>query len=298
MNIKIASALGLLAASSVSTTNAINVRGRNLYEVGEGAPGTPGAGGGDTEIREGGETILLIGDSWADYADESMEDIAFCDTVNVYDAGFGGTTAAEWATGGVLATKSFGSISLVDVPVDYKLAYDAAKEATGTAPTKVWVSLGGNDFLGHPTCSPEIAIVKENIVKVLDQIKDVDDSVKVLLTGYGAMSSLPVGACTDITVVQQYNDDVLKVAEEYDDLDITYVNVWDSFKTKESGDYSDSKFYQDSIHLDAGGYSRFWSISEVNEFMCEPPTDTGLVVGLVAGVGITFAGLGVAAWKM
>merc|ERR1712194_839498 len=128
----------------------------------------------------------------------------------------------------------------------------------------------------------DINQVKEDIKKILDKLPE---DVEVLLTGYAAVSK-ELTTCTSMVEARKNNDQLLKIGDEYDRLDITTVDVWDYFKTKPSDELSDAQWYDDSIHLNRAGYRRFFTESTVNEFLCgSGKSDTTTIAALV-GVSV------------
>ncbi len=162
------------------------------------------------------DTLLIFGDSWAQYAAQANQpkDDLCAGNLTVVNYGIGGTTAAQWASGGDIALSPL-LAALFNVPqgtilsADIAKSFERAKNQTGTTPTKVWMTIGGNDILGADQCEPDTTELHNNIASALDQVLSADPNVQVLVTGYGSFSrtnDLFLTYCNNITKMESLNN--------------------------------------------------------------------------------------------
>lgn len=175
-----------------------------------------------------------------EFSGSSLE--TFCGGATVYNAAIGGTTAAQWAT------------------------YDVTKIGScGTTFDKVWISIGGNDFL-TPACgsnmTPDVATLKATIVGGINNIKGfVPGSPDYLVTGY-CVASASYDYCTTAESYVNLRDALKEAAEE---TNVTYI---DSVSACDGSNatFSDANWFEDTVHLNNQGFCNFFTRSEVQTF--------------------------------
>jgi lysophospholipase L1-like esterase len=213
--------------------------------------------------------ILVLGDSWASGSQDFLETV--CNLVGeesnasrqMTNNGASGSTAQQWASSNK-ANDSF------DTPKhDYE---------------HVWLSIGGNDFLGgNNKCDDsEYSQISNNIVSVISDIIDhpnTNPNLKILYTGYGAPTN--GGTCSNgNTEVQMSNSLRLRIQEAIADSAysnrMVIVDIESLYVTENSSPFSDMQWYGDSIHINLDGYRKLFSLKESQEFFgCTTnPTDT------------------------
>lgn len=245
-------------------------------------------------IAAGKEHFLIVGDSWGSFAETyEMPSTDICEDLDITYKAIGGTTAEAWEAGGRTGEQQGlperyvqlgGGDPNARFDMDVKASMEAAKAEVGRYPTKVWVSVGGNDILLAPGCQANATEIYKNIFGVVNQALEVDDDVEVLITGYSAMSQRPLALCDDIVQVKEFNNNALKAAVEaftpegqeiveydVDTLNVklgrvTVVGVWGlQLKTQY---YSDPNNWFDSIHMNEKGYQKFFEYEPIKNFVC------------------------------
>lgn len=207
-----------------------------------------------SSVKSSADKALVLGDSWAEYSLETLQEK--CDTItSMVNRGIAGTTAAEWAAKDNCATKppdslccrSTGSCSLDDVSFN-----DTFRTA--------WVSIGGNDFFltGCSAAPATLSAIQANIQKVVADLQALSPQTTIVLTGYSVPSSPltwhPSPSCSEFSALLPLNAAV-KAAAEAQSVD--YVDV-SQVMGGNATQYSDAQFYADSIHLNEAGYRLLW----------------------------------------
>mmetsp|Transcript_867 Transcript_867/g.1294 ORF Transcript_867/g.1294 Transcript_867/m.1294 type:complete len:298 (-) Transcript_867:111-1004(-) len=198
-------------------------------------------------------SILVLGDSWASLSGDFLagvcglgaepgEDVEIRALTNKGDSG---STAAEWASSGN-AGKAF---------ENPKYEYD-----------HVWLSIGGNDFIGK-ACDDSEKLISENIVTVISQIVEAtsNDDLNILFCGYGYPSADPCGK--GMGVFDDLNNEIRKAIEDSPYAEkVQYVDISSEFVTAESNPVSDKQWYADTIHINEAGYVKLFSMEVMQEF--------------------------------
>lgn len=207
--------------------------------------------------------ILVLGDSWASLSGDFLagvcglgaepgEDVEIRALTNNGDSG---STAAGWASSGN-AGKAF------DNP---KYEYD-----------HVWLSIGGNDFIGK-ACDDSEKLISQNIITVISQIVEAtsNDDLKILYCGYGYPSMDPCGK--GMGVFDDLNNEIREAIEDSPYAEkVQYVDISSEFVTAESSPVSDMQWYADAIHVNEAGYVKLFSMQVMQEFFgCTRSTATG-----------------------
>lgn len=208
-----------------------------------------------TLVKSSADKALVLGDSWAEYSLETLQEK--CDTItSMVNRGIAGTTAAEWAAKDNCATKPVDSLccqssrscSLDDVSFD--------NNSFRTA----WVSIGGNDFFlaGCSATPATLSAIQANIQKVVADLQALSPQTTIVLTGYAVPSSPltwhPSPSCSEFSALLPLNAAV-KAAAEAQHVD--YVDVSEVLGGNATR-WSDADFYTDSIHLNEAGYRVLW----------------------------------------
>jgi len=224
--------------------------------------------------------IILLGDSWAEFAGDSLE--AWCARAGVVaNKGVGGSTAAEWAGAGcewawagsdsdrrrLDARRGPGAPRRLDACS----AEDAF--ADGVAYSRAWVSLGGNDALQN-NCEPAAADV---LAKALTEIATAAPAgLRVLVTGYGSVAERTEEEGCEPPDIERTNAAIRDAVRDLDFVD--YVDVLDAFGGSAAA-YSSWAFYEDAIHLNERGYERLFTLPAVQEFFeCDTAAPTPMPV--------------------
>eukprot|EP00435_Cladocopium_sp_Y103_P069110 s737_g32.t1 len=207
-----------------------------------------------TLVKSSADKALVLGDSWAEYSLETLQEK--CDTItSMVNRGIAGTTAAEWAANDNCATKptdslccrSTGSCSLYDVSFN-----DTFRTA--------WVSIGGNDFFltGCSSDPAMLSTIQANIQKVVADLQNLSPQTTIVLTGYSVPSRPltwhPSPSCSEFSALLPLNSAVKAAAEAQN---VEYVDV-SQVMGGNATQWSDVQFYADSIHLNAAGYRLLW----------------------------------------
>eukprot|EP00435_Cladocopium_sp_Y103_P069171 s737_g32.t2 len=161
-----------------------------------------------TLVKSSADKALVLGDSWAEYSLETLQEK--CDTItSMVNRGIAGTTAAEWAANDNCATKptdslccrSTGSCSLYDVSFN-----DTFRTA--------WVSIGGNDFFltGCSSDPAMLSTIQANIQKVVADLQNLSPQTTIVLTGYSVPSRPltwhPSPSCSEFSALLPLNSAV------------------------------------------------------------------------------------------
>ena len=213
-----------------------------------------------------GET-LVVGDSWGAFSENFLASVCSLsanDYTNVVrtvtNDAMSGSTAMEWSEGET-AKNSF------ENGKDYDF---------------VWLSVGGNDFLGTQ-CLTEFpdgissfigGLLGESTIAnyVLDVIADIVESTSnpdlmILFTGYGYPTE---EVCPDGDTIDQFNSLNTKIrntinSSAYKDRVMT-IDITDLFVTSVSSPFSDTTWYADEIHINEAGYVKLFSLPEIQSF--------------------------------
>jgi len=216
--------------------------------------------------------IILLGDSYAELADDSLLDV--CRRVDAFaNRGVSGSTAAEWADGacewawGADRRRTLGGRRL-----DACSAEDAF--ADGVAYSRAWVSIGGNDALQSGCAPPDVT----TLARALTEIKDAaPPGLRVLATGYGSVAATTEEGCgpPDVAAI---NAAIREATVGLDFVD--FVDVLGAFGGSATA-FSSWNFYDDAIHLNDRGYERLFTLPAVQAFFecdgavtAEPTTAT------------------------
>ncbi len=179
--------------------------------------------------------------------------------------------------------------------------------------THVWLSVGGNDFLGNQ-CDLSIADkVAANIVNVIKQVVDAsqgqgDDEategedadtqdIKILYFGYAIPSKDVCGSGQTATLFEKQRQIVFDAIHDSDYAEyVTTIDISKMLVTSESSPLSDSSYFADAIHINERGYNRIFSgYSVLRFFDCsvsqiaqlatvEGRMPVGILVGSVAAI--------------
>lgn len=213
-----------------------------------------------------GET-LVVGDSWAALSQNYLGTVCSLSTNDytnvvrtIRNDAKSGSTALEWKEGET-AKKSF------ENGKDYDF---------------VWLSAGGNDFLGTK-CLTEFpngvnsfigGLLGESTIAnyVVDIIADIVESTSnpdlmILFTGYGYPT---VEICPDGDTIDQFNSLNDKIrntinSSAYRNRVMT-IDISDLFVTSLSSPFSDTTWYADDIHINEAGYDKLFSLPEIQSF--------------------------------
>ena len=202
-------------------------------------------------INEGG-AILVLGDSWASASGDFLTGV--CGLVEngtesnereVTNNGKSGSTAKQWVSNGVVQQ----SFSNTQNQFDH-----------------VWLSIGGNDFLGNNCDDGVNDEITGDIEQVVGDIfnASTNDELKILMTGYGYPSEDVCGNGRTISQFDKLNSSIQEAMNKIDR--VTYVDVSSEFVTSESSPYSDKEWYADSIHINREGYIKLFSMQPIQEF--------------------------------
>ena len=200
------------------------------------------------------DKALIIGDSWAEYSLQTLQE--HCEQVtSMVNRGIAGTTAAQWAgkvhcgaTPDSLCCQHDGRTCSLD-NVSFEETYRIS-----------WLSIGGNDFFEAGCSSDSTAVnqIQSNVEQVIVQLQSASPNTKIVLTGYsvpkGPLTWHPSAACSEFRALEPLNQLVKRAAEA---RNVGFVNV--SHLMGGSGtQWSNAEFFRDSIHLNAAGYQRLW----------------------------------------
>lgn len=212
-------------------------------------------------------STLVIGDSWGALSKTylssvcSLTDNDFSNVVRVVtNNAKSGSTALEWKEG-ESAKKSF------ENGKDYDF---------------VWLSAGGNDFLGTQclTVFPQGVnsfiggLFGEGMIadSVLDIIADVVESsnnpnLKILFTGYGYPSE---ELCPDDDTIDKFDSLNAKIRSTirnsaYSSRVVT-VDISSLFVAPSSSPFSSTLWYADTIHLNEAGYDKLFAQPIIQDF--------------------------------
>lgn len=194
--------------------------------------------------------VLLVGDSFSSFMGQTMK--SFCSDVNVYNAGIGGTTATQWA-----------SYTSTDI--------ETCKEEQEMTYSSVLISVGGNDLLesGCSLSTTELRQVMEDaVVNVVTNVAP--GATNYVMTGYCMPAAPEEEAGEGCNSPQAF----AKLSEAYKDINVSMpsgstLTVIDSFEICDgsSTNFSDEKYFQDPIHLNAKGYCKVFTQDAVQTAM-------------------------------
>ena len=198
--------------------------------------------------------ILVLGDSWASASGTFLGGVCSLvinedereggyTTKAVANHGIAGSTAAGWASSGK-AKDAF-----TNPKYDYRY---------------VWLSIGGNDFLG--SCDDNGSI-SQNILSVISDVIDSssNEKLEILYTGYGYPTKDGCGGGTG-----PYDALNLSIRNAIENSSyagrVTYVDISSEFVTAQSYPFSDKQWYADNIHINEAGYIKLYSIEAIQDF--------------------------------
>lgn len=203
-----------------------------------------------TLSRAAANNVLLVGDSFSSFMGQTIK--SFCSDVNVYNAGIGGTTATQWA--------SFTSDELETCKDEQDMTYSS-----------VLISVGGNDLLesGCSLSTTELRQVMEDAV--LNVVTNVaPGATNYVMTGYCMPAAPEEEAGEGCNSPQAF----AKLSEAFKDINVSMpsgsiLTVVDSFEVcgGSSTAFSDEKYFQDPIHLNAKGYCKVFTQDAVQTAM-------------------------------
>jgi hypothetical protein len=205
-------------------------------------------------------TIMILGDSWAEY---SAQDLAtFCKGSTVTNSGVGSSTAQEW-----------GAASACPAPDNTRLcsAPAAFSANAGTSYTHVWLSVGGNDKMGSAGCALTVAQVTSRVTAAINAVKAAAPGAAIVMTGYCAPTTAPEGCPNAATMYSELNGGIQAACTANG---ATYVDAW-TFCGATTSTYSGSSspWHADSIHINTKGYCQVYSQPAVQAaFGCQPAT--------------------------
>lgn len=188
--------------------------------------------------------IWVLGDSWAE---GSFNQIATsCSGATVTNHGVGGSTADQWAT------TTTGEFSL-NPPA---LA------------THVWLSVGGNDFLGECKVPSDMAA---NMAGVIARIHTALPNIPILLFGYTVPSGGYAGddpsetACATPSATTPLATIIRQAADA--DSGTTWVNIAGTLGgNADTETRSSTAYYGDAIHPNVAGYAKLFELPAVQQF--------------------------------
>jgi len=211
------------------------------------------------------ETLVIIGDSWARLAGDTLE--KYCDGREVLNFGISGATAKQFA-----AQKDCDT----DVGYDSHCCTGDGRtcnlvdhinniDRTKYNPTQAWLSIGGNDYQDFGCDSSTIPQMKRDIKNIIGQIKStgIDD---VIMTGYSILPK-PVKGCD----AEMLFDQIKKAAVT---AGARYVDIHDKFGSEDYNVPANWKYFKDSRHLNALGYCILWTEPKIQESL-HCPADLG-----------------------
>jgi len=205
-------------------------------------------------------TIMILGDSWAEY---SAQDLAtFCKGSTVTNSGVGSSTAQEW-----------GAASACPAPDNTRLcsAPAAFSANAGTSYTHVWLSVGGNDKMGSTGCALTVAQVTSRVTAAINAVKAAAPGAAIVMTGYCAPTTAPEGCPNAATMYSELNGGIQAACTANG---ATYVDAW-TFCGATTSTYSGSSspWHADSIHINTKGYCQVYSQPAVQAaFGCQLAT--------------------------
>lgn len=190
-----------------------------------------------------GANVLVVGDSWASRSLDYLSDV--CAETSVVNRGEDGSTAYHWGQG--------------------SKARDAFSSVHGSGYSHVWLSVGGNDFLGLG-CSLGLPMLSSVIGSALQKVKAAAPSgITILMTGYSTPSGqLNHGSCTSFAALAILNEAVKAACQG--EPACKFVDVTDACGGSSSS-YSDVKYFTDAIHLNQQGYYRIFRLPGVQQVL-------------------------------
>jgi lysophospholipase L1-like esterase len=202
--------------------------------------------------------VLLVGDSMTEFMGKTLE--SFCTDVNVYNAGIAGTTAKQWA--------SYTADDIVScTDEDQMLTEDVISWKS------VYISIGGNDLL-ESKCSIGASELKERMQKAVTNIVNnvAPGATTYVITGY-CMPSAPeeCESTSDFAILSQALQNFSVQMPSGSSLQII-----DSLSAcgGSSTTFSNQKYFEDAIHLNAKGYCKVFTQPNVQTAMsCSSPID-------------------------
>lgn len=185
---------------------------------------------------------LILGDSWGDFVDnprpKGLGTNQFCESQTVYNNAVGGQTASV-------------------------LGGDFASQTEGVVPaeiTRIWLTIGGNDFLN--ACQTiTMSEIKTRVQNVVDQVVTTFPNAQIAMTGY------TTPPCASDCWTPTRSSDLANVYSQLSN--ITYFNIQGWVGGSGAGSPSDSKYYQDCIHLNDAGYIKIFNGTTLGNFLCE-----------------------------
>jgi hypothetical protein len=187
---------------------------------------------------------LILGDSLGDFSGNSLA--TECVGSTVVNAGVGGTTADDWCSGGMWD--------------------DAMGKMRGEVPSHVWLTLGGNDYLGAGCNAAALVGMADDLSCTIKSILGQWPGVKVLMTGY-AVSSIsnecPGKGPSDL---KGLNDALVAVAGTFA-INQVEVHITTSAVGASETTFADENFFRDDgIHPSEAGYKAIFGGAAVQAF--------------------------------
>jgi len=196
-------------------------------------------------------------------AELSFDILAYtCSGKSVVNLGISGSTAHEFFTG---KAETEGCIDS-----NVCSAKNAFKSKYGSGYTHVWLSVGGNDWLGAACDSYIESTLEDEISGVIDSVfnESPDKGIKILITGYGYPSE-SVGDCPKGNEkVDRLHKAIKQAAVKNGNSDsILFVQATLELFGGSTSNYSDDKWFADAIHLNEAGYEKLFSLAEIQDFL-------------------------------
>lgn len=201
------------------------------------------------KLEESSNNVLIIGDSWAEFAMSSLD--SYCGGATSYNFGESGEVATAWVDG---------------VPDDVQEAF-----SNGVAYDSVYFTIGGNDVLESGCTLPQEDV--QNVVTdaLSTVVRQVGDTVPIIMTGY----------CSP-TACQEECEQELDTTALYESLNVgigaaceattscTFVDAWRVCDFNSTTGFSSGVFHEDPIHTSDAGYCKVFELPDVQAaFNCD-----------------------------
>jgi len=186
---------------------------------------------------------LVIGDSWAKQSFNYLADDCVGKTVGNF--GVDASLAVNWASG-----------ACPQIPGGSCSVAAAAQGAPGAQ--YVWLSVGGNDFVGGG-CSASVPDLATVIGGVLAAVKSALPTAKILMTGYctppSTAATFVPPACRAASQIGPLNDAVKMACDAT--VGCTFVDATSACGGSRVA-FSDASLFANPMHLNQMGYQRFF----------------------------------------
>lgn len=194
---------------------------------------------------------LILGDSWGEFIGNSRP---------------GGLGTSQICSTQTVINNAIGGMSAEDLNNDFGSQTDEVSNPS--AITKIWLTIGGNDYLNACESgeSIEISEIKTRVQSVINKAVAEFPNAQIALTGY----TTPPSSCDSSCWPESRASALAAMYQQLgtENTKVTYFNIQRLLGSSGAGSPSDSQYYQDCVHVNDGGYIKLFDGTSFGDFLC------------------------------